>query len=97
MILLKSSRELEHMRTAGRILAEVKERLKALVRSGVSTKDIDEDVEAFIIGKGAQSAFKGYRGYPATVCTSINHVVCHGIPGDKTLKAGETFCPPQRG
>jgi methionyl aminopeptidase len=83
VILLKSSRELEHMRAAGRILAEVKERLKALVRAGVSTKDIDEDVEAFIIDKGAQSAFKGYRGYPGTVCTSINEEVVHGIPSAK--------------
>ncbi len=90
MILLKSPRELEHMRAAGRILAEVKERLKALVRSGVSTKDIDEDVEAFIVGKGAQSAFKGYRGYPATVCTSINQEVVHGIPSAKRkLKDGD--------
>jgi methionyl aminopeptidase len=78
------------MRAAGRILAEVKERLKALVRSGVSTKDIDEDVEAFIVGKGAQSAFKGYRGYPATVCTSINEEVVHGIPSSKRkLKDGD--------
>ena len=78
------------MRAAGRILAEVKERLKALVRSGVSTKDIDEDVEAFIVGKGAQSAFKGYRGYPATVCTSINQEVVHGIPSAKRkLKDGD--------
>ncbi len=52
MILLKSSRELGHMRAAGRILAEVKERLKALVRPGASTKDIDEDIESFIVGKG---------------------------------------------
>jgi len=90
VILLKSPRELEHMRAAGRILAEVKERLKALVRSGVSTKDIDEDVEAFIVGKGAQSAFKGYRGYPATVCTSINQEVVHGIPSAKRkLKDGD--------
>ena len=83
MILLKSPRELEHMRAAGRILAEVKERLKALVRAGVSTKDIDEDIEAFIVGKGAVPAFKGYRGYPATVCASINEEVVHGIPSAK--------------
>ena len=87
---MKSARELEHMRAAGHILAEVKDRLKALVRAGTSTKDIDEDVEAFIIGKGAQSAFKGYRGYPATVCTSINHEVVHGIPSTKRkLKDGD--------
>ena len=90
MILLKSARELEHMRAAGRILAEVKERLKALVRSGTSTKDIDEDIESFIVGKGAVPAFKGYRGYPATVCTSINNEVVHGIPSAKRkLKDGD--------
>ena len=90
MILLKSSRELGHMRAAGRILAEVKERLKALVRPGASTKDIDEDIESFIVGKGAVSAFKGYRGYPATVCTSINNEVVHGIPSAKRkLKDGD--------
>ena len=90
MILLKSSRELEHMRAAGRILAEVKARLKALVRPGASTKDIDEDIEGFIVGKGAAPAFKGYRGYPATVCASINDEVVHGIPSAKRkLKDGD--------
>jgi len=90
VILLKSARELEHMRAAGRILAEVKERLKALVRPGTSTKDIDEDIESFIVGKGAVPAFKGYRGYPATVCTSINNEVVHGIPSAKRkLKDGD--------
>jgi len=90
VILLKSSRELDHMRAAGRILAEVKARLKALVRPGASTKDIDEDIEAFIVGKGAAPAFKGYRGYPATVCTSINDEVVHGIPSAKRkLKDGD--------
>jgi len=90
VILLKSSRELGHMRAAGGILAEVKERLKALVRPGASTKDIDEDIESFIVGKGAVPAFKGYRGYPATVCTSINNEVVHGIPSAKRkLKDGD--------
>ena len=78
------------MRAAGRILAEVKARLKALVRPGTSTKDIDEDIEAFIVGKGAAPAFKGYRGYPATVCASINEEVVHGIPSAKRkLKDGD--------
>jgi methionyl aminopeptidase len=83
MIVLKSSREIGHMRAAGRILAEVKERLRALVRPGVSTRDIDGDVEALILSRGARSAFKGYRGFPATVCTSINDEVVHGIPSPK--------------
>jgi methionyl aminopeptidase len=83
MIVLKSARELQHMRAAGRILADVKERLKAVVKVGVSTKEIDEDVEAFILARGARSAFKGYRGFPATVCTSINEEIVHGIPSAK--------------
>jgi methionyl aminopeptidase len=90
VILLKSPRELEHMRAAGRILADVKVLLLKLVRPGVSTKDIDSEVEAFILGRGAASAFKGYRGYPATVCTSINSEVVHGIPSSKRkLKDGD--------
>ncbi|HEV8437009.1 MAG TPA: type I methionyl aminopeptidase [Methylomirabilota bacterium] len=83
MIVLKSARELDRMRAAGRILAAVKDRLKALVRPGISTQDIDADVETLILSQGAQSAFKGYRGFPATVCTSINEEVVHGIPSSK--------------
>ncbi len=90
MIVLKSARELQHMRVAGRILADVKERLKAVVKPDVSTEEIDEDVEAFILARGARSAFKGYRGFPATVCTSINEEVVHGIPSAKRkLREGD--------
>jgi methionyl aminopeptidase len=90
VIVLKSARELDRMRAAGRILSEVKDRLRALVRPGISTQDIDVDVEAFILSQGAQSAFKGYRGYPATVCTSINEEVVHGIPSPKRkLREGD--------
>ncbi len=90
MIVLKSARELGRMREAGRILAEVKERLKALVRPGVSTQEINADVETFILSRGARSAFKGYRGFPATVCTSINEEVVHGIPSPKRrLREGD--------
>jgi methionyl aminopeptidase len=83
VIVLKSARELERMRASGAILAEVKDRLKVLVRAGVSTQEIDADVEAFILSRGARSAFKGYRGFPATVCTSLNEEVVHGIPSPK--------------
>jgi len=83
VIVLKSAREIERMREAGKILAAVKERLHSLVRPGISTRDIDAEVEAFILARGAQSAFKGYRGFPATVCTSINEEVVHGIPSPK--------------
>lgn len=83
MIMLKSPRELAHMRAAGRILAEVKDRLRAMVRAGLSTKEIDVDVEGFIVSRGATPAFKGYRGFPATACISINEEVVHGIPSPK--------------
>jgi methionyl aminopeptidase len=90
VIVLKSPREIERMRAAGRILAEVKERLRALVRPGISTWDIDQDVDALIAARGARPSFKGYRGYPATVCTSINDEVVHGIPSPKRrLREGD--------
>jgi methionyl aminopeptidase len=90
VILLKSPRELEHMRAAGRILAEVKALLKRLVKPGISTKELDAEVEALILSRGAAPAFKGYRGYPATVCASINEEVVHGIPSPKRkLKDGD--------
>lgn len=90
MILLKSPREVQHMREAGRILAGVKDLLRAMVRPGITTKDIDAEVEGFIVSRGARSAFKGYRGFPATVCTSINEEVVHGIPSPKRkLREGD--------
>src|SRR2546430_17111318 len=60
--------------------ADVATHLRASVRAGRSTLEIDEDVEAFIRGRGATPAFKGYRGFPATVCVSVNDEVVHGIP-----------------
>jgi len=90
MILLKSARELELMRQAGAVLADVKDRLRALVRVGITTREIDADVEAFIVSRKARPAFKGYRGFPATVCTSINEEIVHGIPSSKRrLKEGD--------
>ena len=70
MIVLKSAREIAIMRRAGHILAGVMERLRGFVKPGMSTRDVDEDVEAYIHREGAAPAFKGYRGFPATLCTS---------------------------
>ncbi len=90
MILLKSPRELDLMRRAGHILSDVMDRLRASVQAGISTQEIDEDIEEFIHKQGATSAFKGYRGFPATVCTSINDEVVHGIPSPRRrLKEGD--------
>ena len=90
MIELKSAREIGLMRRAGHILADVMDRLRSSVRSGMSTLDIDEDVEEFIRSRGARPAFKGYRGFPATVCISINEEVVHGIPSaQRRVKEGD--------
>ena len=83
MIVLKSAREIALMRRAGHVLAGVMERLRTFVRAGMSTLEIDEDVEAFIHRAGAATAFKGYRGFPATACISINEEVVHGIPSPR--------------
>ncbi len=83
MIVLKSAREIAIMRRAGHILAGVVERLRGFVKPGMSTLDVDQDVEAYIHREGAAPAFKGYRGFPATACISINEEVVHGIPSAK--------------
>jgi methionyl aminopeptidase len=90
VIELKSAREIGLMRRAGHILADVVDRLRASVKPGQSTLEIDEDVEEFIRGRGARPAFKGYRGFPATVCISINDEVVHGIPSaHRRVKEGD--------
>jgi methionyl aminopeptidase len=83
VIVLKSAREIAIMRRAGHILAGVVERLRGFVKPGMSTLDVDQDVEAYIHREGAAPAFKGYRGFPATACISINEEVVHGIPSAK--------------
>jgi methionyl aminopeptidase len=90
MIELKSAREIALMRRGGHILAEVMDRLRDSVKPGVSTLEIDRDVEEFILAQGATPAFKGYRGFPATVCISINEEVVHGIPSSqRRVKEGD--------
>ena len=90
MIVLKSAREIALMREGGQILADVMDVLPGFVKSGMSTLEIDEEVEAFIKKRGARSAFKGYRGFPATVCISINEEIVHGIPSaDRRIKDGD--------
>ena len=90
MIVLKSAREIGLMRRAGLILSEVMDFLPDFVASGVSTQEIDEAVEAFIRERRALPAFKGYRGFPATVCISINEEIVHGIPSPhRRIKEGD--------
>ena len=90
MIELKSAREIGLMRQAGHILSEVMQRLRTTVKPGVTTLELDTDVEDFIRSRGARPAFKGYRGFPATVCISINEEVVHGIPSARRyVKEGD--------
>ena len=78
------------MRQAGVILADVTDHLRSFVHGGMSTLEIDEEVEAFIVRRGATPAFKGYRGFPATVCISINEEIVHGIPSPhRRIKDGD--------
>ena len=77
------------MRQAGRLAAEILDALVPHVVPGVSTEEIDDLVREHMLREGALPATLGYRGYTKSCCTSINHVVCHGIPGDKTLKDGD--------
>ena len=90
MIYLKSSREIGLMRRAGHILADVMNWLPNFVKSGMSTQEVDVEVERFLEANGARPAFKGYRGFPATVCISINEEIVHGIPSPhRRLKEGD--------
>ena len=77
---IKSASEIDRMRRAGRVVAEILDALAAAVAPGVTTWDLDQLAERLIKEKGARSAFKGYRGFPAVLCASINHEVVHGIP-----------------
>jgi methionyl aminopeptidase len=78
------------MREAGRLVGEVLTELTAMVAPGVTTADLDEAAEKRILAAGAVPAFKGYHGYPATICASVNEEVIHGIPsGRRILKAGD--------
>ena len=77
------------MRAAGRLAAEILDALAARVVPGVTTQELDSIVYGMMVDAGAVPATLGYRGYSKSCCTSINHVVCHGIPGDKALKDGD--------
>ena len=84
---LKNAGEIDRMRAAGRIVAEILDALEAKVAPGVSTWELDQLAERLIREKGARPAFKGYRGFPAVLCTSLNHEVVHGIPSKTRLLA----------
>lgn len=91
LIILKNKRQIEIMREAGRIVAECHDMLKDIVKPGVSLLELDEAVEKHIVERGAIPSFKGYQGFPASICTAINDVICHGIPDETILKDGDVI------
>jgi methionyl aminopeptidase len=89
MILLKSLQEIAKMEVANRIVAEILEGVKEKVQPGVETRELDELAEDMCRQRRVKPAFKGYRGYPRSICVSVNEEVVHGIPGQRVLKAGD--------
>jgi methionyl aminopeptidase len=89
MIVIKSESEIEIMRKSGRITGSLLNKLRKILRPGVTTKELDKFAEDFIRKRGAVPAFKGYGGYPASLCASINEEVVHGIPSKRRLKDGD--------
>ncbi|QUH19898.1 type I methionyl aminopeptidase [Alkaliphilus sp. B6464] len=89
MIYIKSRKEIELMREAGKIVAEAHELVREAIKPGITTKELDAIAEKHILKKGAIPAFKGYGGFPASICASVNHEVVHGVPGLKTLEDGD--------
>jgi methionyl aminopeptidase len=88
-IIIKSDEEIEIMREAGRITAKVLKILASYVKSGIRTEELDMIAEKEAKGLGAVPSFKGYRGYPASLCVSVNDEVVHGIPGKRILQDGD--------
>jgi methionyl aminopeptidase len=89
VILTKTDEEIERIAAAGRILASCLSLLRGRVAAGVTTGELDRAAERFIRSQGAEPAFKGYRGFPGSICASPNSMIVHGIPGDYELGRGD--------
>ena len=89
LIKIKSDREIELLRKAGHIVYLTHQYLKPYIKEGITTKELDTLAEKFILAQGATPSFKGYNGFPGSICTSINNQVVHGIPGKTKLKKGD--------
>jgi methionyl aminopeptidase len=91
MIIRKTPEQVEKMATSGAILVRCLQMLAAKTRAGVTTRELDEAAEKFIRSQGAVPAFKGYRGFPGSICASPNSMVVHGIPGPYALARGDVL------
>lgn len=91
MIICKSPAEIEKMRRSARLVREILHEARDRAKPGVSTQELDEFAEKRLTMAGAKPAFKGYRGYPNCLCTSVNEEIMHGIPSDRRLKEGDVL------
>jgi len=89
MIIYKSPQEIKMMRESGRLVGQILQEVKAMIRPGLKTIELDKYAEKRTKELGAEPAFKGYRGYPASLCVSINEEIIHGIPSERRLKEGD--------
>ncbi|MBQ2932596.1 MAG: type I methionyl aminopeptidase [Clostridia bacterium] len=89
MVTIKSRTEIEYMKEAGRVTGETLKLLESLIRPGITTLELDRAAEKFIRSQNCTPSFKGYGGFPGSVCISINDEIIHGIPGKRTLKEGD--------
>lgn len=91
MIIGKSKRELEKMRAAGQLVGQVRNHIREMVEPGITTMELDQVAEKMIRDAGALPTFKGYNGFPYSICASVNEQIVHGFPSDYKLKEGDIF------
>jgi methionyl aminopeptidase len=89
VINIKSDMEIQYMRDAGKVVSGVLALIEQVVKPGITTEDLDKLAEDFIVKQGAKPSFKGYCGFPASICTSVNNEVVHGIPTNRSLLEGD--------
>ena len=89
MIPLKSEKDLGYLRASGKILSLVLKEVRKIIKPGITTNEIDRFAEDLILENNAQPAFKGYKGFPATACISVNEEIVHGIPSERKLVEGD--------
>ncbi|GAA0123752.1 MAG: type I methionyl aminopeptidase [Clostridium argentinense] len=89
MIIIKSDMEIEYMRNAGKVVADTLATIEAVIKPGITTAEINKLAEEFILEQGAKPSFKGYGGFPASICASVNDEVIHGIPNNRVLQEGD--------
>lgn len=89
MIIIKNNKEIEYMRQAGKVVAETLLKVEEIIKPGISTGELDRIAEEYIRSSNAVPSFKGYYGFPASICASVNNEVVHGIPGERVLHEGD--------